>query len=97
MDKKELREVRKCKLAEMEQWLKGLHSKVPDSYEVASEWFRVQGHALEEKILQKWPKLNSIKHGNGDDYLKNYVLDNITIEFPQFIAQETKELFEKFM
>lgn len=69
----------------------------PDSYEVASEWFTIQGHDLENKITQKWGKLYGIKHGHGDDYLKNYVLDNVIVEFPQFIAQEIKELFEKFV
>lgn len=68
----------------------------PDTFEVASEWFTIQGHDLEEKITQKWGRLYGIKHGHGDDYLKNYVLDNVTVEFPQFIAQEVKELFERF-
>lgn len=68
-----------------------------DSFEVASEWFTIQGHALESKIIQKWPQLNGIKHGHGDDYLKNYVLDNVIVEFPLFIANEVKELFEKFV
>lgn len=69
----------------------------PDTFEVASEWFTIQGHDLEDKITQKWGKLYGIKHGHGDDYLKNYVLDNVIVEFPQFIAQEIKELFEKFV
>lgn len=69
----------------------------PETFEVASEWFTIQGHDLEEKITQKWAKLYGIKHGHGDDYLKNYVLDNVTVEFPQFIAQEIKELFERFV
>lgn len=68
----------------------------PDVFEVASEWLTIQGHALEAKVVQKWPQLNGIKHGHGDDYLKNYVLDNVIVEYPQFIAQEMKELFEKF-
>lgn len=68
----------------------------PDTFEVSSEWFTIQGHDLEEKITQKWGMLYGIKHGHGDDYLKNYVLDNVIVEFPQFIAQEVKELFEKF-
>ena len=69
----------------------------PDTFEVSSEWFTIQGHDLEEKITQKWGMLYGIKHGHGDDYLKNYVLDNVIVEFPQFIAQEVKELFEKFV
>lgn len=68
-----------------------------DTFEVSSEWFTIQGHDLEEKITQKWGMLYGIKHGHGDDYLKNYVLDNVIVEFPQFIAQEVKELFEKFV
>lgn len=68
----------------------------PYSYKVASEWFAIQGHDLEDKIIQKWTKLYGIKHGHGDDFLKNHVLDNVTVEFPQFIAQEVKELFERF-
>lgn len=69
----------------------------PDSFDVASEWFTIQGHTLESKIIQTWPQLNSIKHGHGDDYLKNYVLDNVIAEFPLYIAQEVKELFERFV
>lgn len=69
----------------------------PDTFEVSSEWFTIQGHDLEEKITQKWGMLYGIKHGHGDDYLKNYVLDNVIVEFPLFIAHEVKELFEKFV
>jgi hypothetical protein len=69
----------------------------PDTLEAASEWFAIQGHDLESKILQKWPQLNGIKHGHGDDFLKNYVLDNVIAEFPLYIAQEVKELFDKFV
>lgn len=69
----------------------------PDSFEVASEWLTIKGHKLEPKIIQKWPQLNGIKHGHGDDYLKNYVLDNVIAEFPQFIALEVKALFEMFV
>ncbi len=69
----------------------------PDSFEVASEWFTIQGHTLESKIIQTWPQLNGIKHGHGDDYLKNHVLDNVIAEFPLYISHEVKELFEKFV
>lgn len=69
---------------------------VPDTFEVSSSYFSTQGHELESKIIQKWPQLNGIKARHGDDYLKNYMLDNVITEYPQFIAQELKELFEQF-
>lgn len=69
----------------------------PDTLEVAAEWFEIQGHALESKIVQKWTPLNGVIHGHGEDYFKNYMLDNVIAEFPQYIAQEVKELFEKFV
>ena len=67
-----------------------------ETFEVSRSYFRIQGHELESKIIQKWPQLNGIKARHGDDYLKNYMLDNVITEYPQFIAQELKELFEQF-
>ena len=55
----------------------------PDTFEVASEWFTIQGHALESKIVQKWPQINGVIHGHGEEYFKNYVLDNVIAEFSQ--------------
>ena len=55
------------------------------------------GHDLESKIIQKWPQINGITHGRGEEYFKNYLLDNVIAEFPQYIAQEIKELFEKYV
>lgn len=69
----------------------------PDTFEVATEWFTIQGHTLESKIVQKWPQINGIVHGHGEEFFKNYMLDNVIAEFPQYIAQEVKELFEKFV
>ena len=68
-----------------------------ESFEVSSTYFTIQGHELETKILQKWPQLNGIKARHGDDYLKNYMLENVIMEYPQFIAKEVKELFEQFV
>lgn len=69
----------------------------PDTFEVATEWFTIQGHALESKIIQKWPQINGIINRQGEEYFKNYMLDYVIAEFPQYIAQEIKELFEKFV
>ena len=70
---------------------------VPDTFEVSSSYFSTQGHELEAKIIQKWPQFNGIKARHGDDYLKNYMLDNVIMEYPQYIANELKELFEQFV
>ncbi len=70
---------------------------VPDTFEVSSSYFRMQGHELESRIIQKWPKFKGIKARNGDDYFKNYMLDYVIMEYPQFIAKEIKELFELFV
>lgn len=67
-----------------------------ETFEASRSYFRIQGHELEAKIIQKWPQFNGIKARHGDDYLKNYMLDNVIMEYPQFMATELKELFEQF-
>ena len=53
---------------------------------VANEYFKIQGHELEAKIMQKWPQLNAIKKGKNDEWiLKIHVLDKIINEYPEFV------------
>ena len=56
--------------------------------------FSIQGHLLEDKIKNKWHKLYSIANG-GDNKLKNYVLDTVCKDYPQFLSVDFIELFER--
>lgn len=63
---------------------------------VANEFFKIQGHELEAKILQKWPQLNAIKKGKNDEWiLKIHVLDKIVNEYPEFISADFIDTFNR--
>lgn len=63
-------------------------------FEATNEYFSIQGHLLEDKIKNKWHKLYSIANG-GDNKLKNYVLDTVCKDYPQFLSVDFIELFER--
>lgn len=65
-----------------------------DKFEATNEYFSIQGHLLEDKIKKKWPKLHSIANG-GDNKLKNYVLETVCKDYPQFLSVDFIELFDK--
>lgn len=62
-------------------------------FHATKEYFFIQGHELEDKIKNKWPKLKSIAKG-GDNVLKNYILDTVFKNYPQFISVDFVELFK---
>ncbi|MEZ3519990.1 MAG: ATP-binding protein [Muribaculaceae bacterium] len=63
---------------------------------VANEYFKIQGHELESKIMQKWPQLNAIKKGKNDEWiLKIHVLDKIINEYPEFISADFVDTFNR--
>lgn len=63
---------------------------------VTNEFFRIQGHELEAKILQKWPQLNAIKKGKNDEWiLKIHVLDKIINEYLEFISADFVDTFNR--
>lgn len=67
------------------------------AFEVSEEYFRIQGHELETKIMNKWPQLNAVKRGKTDEsILKIYMLDNVIQEYPEFIATDFLETFNHF-
>ena len=66
-------------------------------YKITQEYCTIQGHELESKILKKWPKLNSIARGGGDNKLKNHVLDTVCKEYPNFISMDFVDLFNKIV
>lgn len=82
----------------------GLDSTNKVIYEVQSgkqftatqEYFLHQGHDLETKIKNKWPQLNRIANG-GDNKLKNYVLDYVWSDYPEFLSVDFIELFNKII
>lgn len=48
--------------------------------------------------MNKWPQLNSVKRGKNDEnILKNYMLDNVISEYPEFLSNEFIETFSKIV
>lgn len=66
-------------------------------YKITQEYCTIQGHELESKILNKWPQLNSIARGGGDNKLKNHVLDTVCKDYPDFISNDFVEIFNKIV
>lgn len=67
-------------------------------YQVSKSYFTIQGHELEQKIMKKWPQLNSVKRGKNDEnILKNYMLDNVISEYSEFLSYDFIETFSKII
>lgn len=67
-------------------------------YQISKSYFAIQGHELEQKIMNKWPQLNSVKRGKNDEnILKNYMLDNVISEYPEFLSNDFIETFSKIV
>lgn len=68
-----------------------------DLYKVSSSYFHLKGHTLEDKIKEKWKKLISIskQSGNGDNKLKNYVIQYIIEEYPQYLSKDFVDIMNK--
>ena len=59
---------------------------------------RMQGHAYEEKLKQKWPKLRSvISNNSSDSALKNDILNTVINHFPQYVSQDIVTTFKSFV
>ena len=66
-------------------------------YKITQEYCIIQGHELESKIFSAWPKLNFIARGGGDNKLKNYVLDTVCRDYPDFLSMDFVDLFNKIV
>ena len=57
------------------------------TFSVKKEYFTIQGHNLEDKIVNRWVKLNSVKRGRQEENVfKDYVIENIISEYPEFLS-----------
>lgn len=68
-----------------------------EKYKVSGSYFHLKGHTVEDKIKQRWNKLIAIsrQNGGGDNKLKNYVLQHIIEEYPQYLSQDFVEIMNK--
>ena len=57
-------------------------------------YFMMPGHELEATIKATWPKLNGVARG-GDNALKNYMIDYVWAEYPDYISVDFVELCKK--
>lgn len=61
---------------------------------ISEEYFKIQGHKLESKIVNKWPQLHAIKKGRTEEsILKIHVLDKVIAEYPEYISADFIETF----
>lgn len=68
------------------------------TFQISEEYFRIQGHKLEEKIMNKWPRLNEIKRGKNDEsILKIHVLDKIINEYPEYLSVDFIDTFNRIV
>lgn len=67
------------------------------TYKITKDYCTIQGHELENKILDTWPQLRAIAKGGGDNKLKNHVLDTVYKDYPEFISLDFVELFSKIV
>ncbi len=66
------------------------------SFHVKNEYFTKQGHELEEQIIKTWPKLNAVKKGRaGENVFKEYVIEFIIEEYPEFLSVDFLNTFKK--
>lgn len=64
-------------------------------YSVNKGFFVMQGHDLESRIISKWPELQKITKGhNGDNLLKNHIIDTVINDYPHYISKDIKILFD---
>lgn len=67
------------------------------TFNVKKEYFTIQGHELEEKIMNRWPQLNSVKRGRQEENVfKDYMIENVISEYPEFLSVDFVESFGKF-
>lgn len=66
-----------------------------EKFKVSSSYFHKKGHSLEDLIKNKWKKLLSISKSGGDNKLKNYVIQNIIDEYPQYLSQDFVNIMNK--
>lgn len=68
------------------QLLNGKEINIPSWY------LHYQGHELESKILEAFPKLNAIKR-NSEDALKNAIIDKVIDDIPELISLDFCKVF----
>lgn len=68
------------------------------TFEISKDYFSIQGHELESKIINKWPQLNAIKRGKNDErILKIYMIDKVIQEFPEYLSADFIDTFNRFV
>ena len=56
-------------------------------YQLSKEYLEINGHDLETRIMNKWPALNKVKGGKQqENIMKNFVLDRVISEYPEFLS-----------
>lgn len=66
------------------------------AFSVNKEYFTMQGHQLEDKIIRQWPQLNAVKHGHqGENVFKDYVIEHVISEYPEYLSLDIQETLDK--
>jgi len=63
---------------------------------VKKEYFTIQGHELEEKIIKRWPQLNAVKKGRKEEnLLKDHIITNVISEYPEYLSMDLVGTLDK--
>ena len=66
------------------------------TFSVNKEFFTMQGHQLEDKIIRQWPQLNAVKHGHQEENVfKDYVIEHVISEYPEYLSVDILETLDK--
>lgn len=67
-------------------------------YQLSKEYLAINGHDLESKIMNRWPALNKLKGGNQqENIMKNFILDRIISEYPEFLSVDFVNTLNKIV
>lgn len=68
-----------------------------EKFEINSDWVRLKGHELEDKILAKWPAFNRLKQKKGDNGIKSALLSSVIRDYPQYLSKDFELLFKSMV
>lgn len=66
------------------------------TFSVNKEYFTMQGHQLEDKIIRQWPQLNAVKHGRQEENVfKDYVIEHVISEYSEYLSLDIQKTLDK--
>lgn len=70
-----------------------------DDFIINSEWKTIDGHKLEDKIVNHWPKMKSVSKcetSESGNLLKRHMLNTVIKDYPQYLSHDYITIFNEF-